>query len=490
MDKHADDGVIHGIKKYLILFNVTLSTFMATLDGSIVNIALPVISGEFGVSISSIQWVVTAYLLVISVLLLVWGRLSDLYGKKMIFASGFFVFALGSALCALSRSLEMLVLFRILQAVGASAMMALSQGIVTRIFPPNERGKALGITGVAVSLGSLTGPSLGGVLVRAAGWQSIFWINLPIGLLGLLLTLFLIPDQKPVRENEDASDKKPFDLKGALLFILAVLLFFTGLLSYQDGQISLLVAILMLVGSGLILALFIRTEKRTASPLIDLSLFRLYEFSTGLGAAYLVFVALNTTLLFMPFYLQYILKLNTLEAGILISFYPLATAIVAPISGALSDRITYKPLTVAGLLISTAMLVLLSFLGVQSSRLHIALIMTLLGVGGALFQSPNNSSVMGAVPVTRLGIAGGINALFRNLGLVSGTTFSVILFTFSSRLSINSMSGENGTVDTVQFMKGFRIVLLFAAAVSLAAMLLSFIRATGKGRGIKASLKQ
>lgn len=458
------------VRKWLILLNVALSVFMATLDGSIVNIALPIISGELGVTISSIQWVVTSYLLAISVLLLIWGRLSDLYGRKKIFAFGFIVFTIGSALCGFSKSLEFLVLARILQAFGASAMMALSQGIVTRIFPPNERGKALGITGTTVAIGSLAGPFLGGILVHIAGWQTIFFINIPIGIAGTILTLAIIP------ELHEIPEVRVFDLKGTFLFTSSILLLFIGLLFVQDGQLSIPVFIPMLLISFAAILIFIRLEKRLDNPLIHIGLFKIHEFSFGLGSAFLSFITINATLLFMPFYLEYALKMDTLSAGLLISFYPLTAAVVAPVSGWLSDKISYRPLTVAGLGIGTLVLFRMTLLGTSSTHIEIAILMALLGAGISIFQSPNNSSIMGSVPREMLGVAGGINALFRNLGMVSGTTFSVLIFSFVTSLSINSLTGNEISTETGLFMEGYRAVLTFAALSCLVSALISLTR--------------
>jgi MFS family permease len=175
-------------KRYLILANACIATFMATLDGSIVNIALPVISQHFSVDINTIQWVVTAYLLAISSVMLIWGKLSDLYGKKWLFAIGIGVFTIGSLLCGMSWDFTTLVAARVLQAIGASIMMALTQGIVSAIFPLNERGKALGIVGTVVAVGSLVGPAAGGIIVASFGWRAIFYINIPFGIAGVILT--------------------------------------------------------------------------------------------------------------------------------------------------------------------------------------------------------------------------------------------------------------------------------------------------------------
>ncbi len=459
------------VQRRLILFNASLSTFMATLDGSIVNIALPDISKRLHVDISSIQWVVTSYLLTISVLLLIWGKISDIYGRKKIFASGFIIFAIGSALCGLSQTLGMLVISRVVQAVGASAMMALSQGIVTSTFPPDKRGKALGITGTAVALGSLVGPSLGGILVHAAGWESIFYINVPIGIIGMALTFAIIPD------IHDEVEDRSFDYKGATTFTLSIVLLFGSLLLVQEGIMNFALFLPVFIIAVVILLLFIYFEKRTNNPLVNLKLFKVHEFSFGLGSAYLSFIATNATLLFIPFYLQYVLNMDTLSSGLLISFFPVTTAVTAPISGWLSDKVSYRPLTVIGLTISTGALIWISTLTSTSTHFKVAVLMALLGLGTAIFQSPNNSSIMGSVPRNQLGVAGGINALFRNLGFVSGTTFSVIIFSSVTKMKIDSVTGSNAVIDIGVFLKGFKYIIIFCAISCFLAAVLSLTRA-------------
>ena len=457
-------------RKWTILLITSISTFMATLDGSIVNIALPIISNELKVSISTIQWVVTSYLLTISILLLVWGRLSDIYGKKVIFSGGFLVFALGSALCSLTHALPVLVIARIIQAIGASAMMSLSQGIVTGTFSASERGRALGFVGTMVALGSLVGPSLGGVLVNAFGWQSIFIINIPIGVIGAVLAFTIIP------ELFEKQKGKAYDFKGTAAFTLFILVLFLGLLFIQQGIISanFILPTLLLSAASLLMLIFI--ERHSASPLINLSLFKVNEFSFGLSSAFLSFIAISSSLLFMPFYLQDLLKFSPLKAGLVISVYPITTAIVAPISGWLSDKITYRPLTIVGMCIATVALFAMATLNASSPIYLVIIYLILLGGGLAVFQSPNNSSIMGSVPRHQLGIAGGINALFRNLGLVTGTTLSVLIFSFATKLSISSIS--SGAVAGGMFTKGLSIVFVFDAVCCFAAVLISLIRST------------
>ncbi len=457
-------------RKWLILINISISIFMATLDGSIVNIALPKMAEKLSSSISSIQWVVNAYLLAISVLLLVWGKLADIYGKKKIFMMGFIIFSVGSGLCGFSNSLLMLIISRVIQAIGASSMMALSQGIVTSIFPPGERGKAFGITGTSVAIGSLTGPTLGGILVKAFGWHSIFLVNIPIGIVGILCTYFLIPEIKEEPEN------KSFDAIGAFLFAGSILLLFMSFLFLQDQKVSSTVFAMMLIAALVLMAAFIIHERRVSYPLLNFGLFKIKIFLLGISTGFLSFVSLNTTLYFIPFYFAYILKFTTLKAGLLMSAYPLMTAVISPFSGWLSDKISYRPLTIIGLVINVAVLFTISTFGANTSIIQIVVFMALLGIGSAIFQSPNNSSVMGSVPMNQLGSAGGINALFRNLGMVSGTTISVILFSFTTNINISKFTGDKIEFNSDVFLKGFRVVFIFAACACIAALLLSVIR--------------
>lgn len=457
------------LKRNLVLINACMATFMATVDGSIVNIILPVVSGAFSVTISQVQWVITAYLLCISSLLLVWGKLSDIYGRKHLFAAGMVIFTLGSAACGFAASFGFLVISRVVQALGASIMMALTQGIVTEVFPAKERGKALGFIGMVVAMGSLAGPSLGGILVHSFSWQAVFFINVPFGILGVAMTYLVMP------ENRRLSAGKAFDGRGAALFVGIILLAFLSLLNLQEGSITALTAGLMLAAAAFLVIVFLGWERKTQSPLLDLSLFDSGIFSIGLSCAYLSFCAMFAYNFFMPFYLQYAAGMTVLQAGIMMSLFPMTMALVAPVSGMLSDRISYKPITVVGLSVSTLSLFLMSGFDAGTDRVAVGLCIVLLGAGSSIFQSPNNSSVMGSVARDKLGTAGSMTAFFRNFGMVSGTTLSVIIFSLVTNLGIDSITGSAGTVQL--FLKGYQVVFLCAGMVDLLAVLLSIKRA-------------
>lgn len=462
-------------RRGLILFNACVITFMATLDGSIVNIALPTIARALGAGVSAVQWVVTSYLLCVSATLLVWGRLSDIYGRKRLFAAGLLTFTVGSLLCGLSGSLSALVASRVLQGLGAAMAMALVQGIVTSTFPPEERGKALGFIGSVVAIGSLVGPSLGGLLVAVAGWRSIFFINVPIGLGGVALTFAVMPESHgsgvavmPESRDSGAADRgRAFNWGGASLFVLSISALFVAMLAFQDGLLAGPPALGIAVLAFLLFFAFLRAERRP-SPLVDRSLFRSRVFTMGVIDSCLSYVAMFSYTFFMPFYLQGVRGMSVLGAGALMSVYPLVTGVLAPLAGSLSDRITYRPLTIAGLLCNVAGLALLATLGPGTPIYAIGAVIVLLGVGGASFQSPNNSSVMGSAPRDRLGIAGSLNAFFRNLGMVTGTTLSVSLFSLVTKARMDSVS--SGALDDGVFLGGFRVVVLVAAGFALAAM--------------------
>jgi MFS family permease len=320
-----------------------------------------------------------------------------------------------------------------------------------------------------VALGSLAGPSLGGILVHIFGWPSIFIINVPIGVVGCILAFTIIP------EMFERQKDKTYDYKGTGLFALFVLVLFLGLLLVQQGILPVLLVIPTIIVAAFVMWILIMVEKRSTNPIINLQLFGIHEFSFGLSAAFFSFIAINSTLLFMPFYLQNLMGYSALKAGLIISAYPVTLAIIAPISGWLSDKITYRPLTIAGMAVTVVSLILLATINRTTPIPVMILYMILLGGGIGIFQSPNNSSIMGSVPRAQLGVAGGLNALFRNLGMVSGTTFSVLIFSFVTKLSINSVT--YGVFNKASFVKGLSGVFIFDAVCCFLAVAISLFRA-------------
>ena len=457
------------VRKWLILGLITLMTFMDTLDSSIVNVALPTMSENLGVNSGTIAWVVTIYLIVISALILIFGRLGDIFGQARIFKIGIVLFTLGSALCGVSHSLAFLLLGRCVQAVGASATMANSQGIITRVFPGNERGRALGFLGTSVALGSLTGPAAGGLIVSITSWDYIFWINIPIGVVCFLLCLKYFPKN---RERKDES----MDLLGAVLFIVFVTPFFFAINQAQDWGLSdprILACIIVALVS---LVFFILVEKKSKMPLLDLSIFKNTWFTISIICGFLTFVVLFTSNIVHPFYLQDVRGFTPGMAGLLMSVSPLIMGITAPISGHLSDRIGSEILTLIGLSITTVGMFLMATMGQNTSILLLCVFVGLVAIGNANFQSPNTSLIMSSVSRDKLGIGGSVNALARNLGMITGISLSTTLLygSMSQKLGQHVTGYVEGQNEA--FLYGMRIVYLVAAGICLVCVLITAIR--------------
>ncbi len=401
-------------RKWWALVAVGSGVLMATIDGSIVNISLNTLVDAFNSSLSAVEWVVLSYLLTITCLLLSMGRLGDIWGKRRVYLIGFVIFTIGSALCSLSPTIGALIGFRVLQGIGAAMLQAIGPALLVTAFPPQERGTALGATGSIVALGILLGPVLGGILLRYIGWQSIFYVNIPIGALGIWLSLVSLPADKPAERHEG------FDYLGAILLLASLFGLLLGLTEapswgWTDWRIIGLLALFIVAG-----ALFIFWEQHTLSPMLRLSIFRSASFSFSLLAALILFCSLSFNLLLMPFFLQLVRGFDQQATGFVLISLPIALSLASPISGRLSDRIGARGLTIAGLI-----LIVMGLLGLAWSSDTSPLLLTIgflvvTGAGIGLFQSPNNSTVMGNAPPEALGVAGGLLAVVRTLGQTSG----------------------------------------------------------------------
>jgi EmrB/QacA subfamily drug resistance transporter len=389
-----------------------MGIFLATIDGSIVNVALPTLSTALGADFATVQWVVLSYLLTITTLLAVVGRLADMYGRKRLYNSGFVVFTIGSLLCGLSPSVGWLIGFRVLQGVGAALILALGLALVTEAFPPQERGRALGIAGSIVSIGIVTGPTLGGVIIENLSWHWIFFVNVPIGILGTYLVWRNIPATRP-------PGGQAFDFGGAATLCLGLLGVLLGLTTGQrEGFTSSQALGLFAFGIFFLLAL-LYIQRRHPQPIIDPVLFRNRLFTVNLITGLLVFVGLGSGVL-IPFYLETVLGYSVQQVGLLLAVVPIALGIVSPISGVLSDRVGSRPISILGLTVTLLGYLALSTLSTETTAVGFMLRYVLVGIGVGLFQSPNNSAMMGTAPRERLGVASGLLAMTRNLGQTVG----------------------------------------------------------------------
>lgn len=462
---YQDDDHVQS-KRWTILIILNLFVFMSTLDASIVNIALPSISKNLHLPVSQIQWVVTAYLIAICTFILFFGKLGDMYGKIKIFKLGSVVFLIGSLLCGFGTNLPLLITFRIIQAIGASMTMANSPGIVTDIFPVNERGRAMGFIGTFVSLGSIAGPSLGGVLLSVLGWQSIFWVNIPIGLIAIGIGWRLLP-------ADISFLKVKLDISGSLLFSIFIITLFSGLLLGQEVGYQHRWILFALALSFVSFVLFFWVELHKPDPMLKLSLFHNPLFSLSILCGFLVFVATFCFNIIGPFYTQDILHLSPFAAGLLLMLFPVTMAIVAPLSGALSDKIGSELLTFLGLLVMVLSQLGLATLHTGSSIPFVGILIAMLGIGNGLFQSPNNSLIMSTVPRPHLGIAGSVNSLIRNVGMVVGITVATsTLFAVMSHKAGTRVTGVLPDKPEL-FIDGMHIVFIVSAGICLVSAMLT-----------------
>lgn len=469
MSQNTNDSIKHN-NMWLILIATCLFTFMSTLDGSIVNIAMPTMSKDLAISMNEAEWIVSVYMITICCLLIFWGRISDTIGKIKIFKIGTLIFILGSLFCGISSTLEMLLISRIIQATGASMTMATNYGIITENFPPEMRGRSLGVLGSFVSLGSIAGPGIGGVIIQKYTWHYIFLINIPIGIFAFVLGYFVFPKSK----KKDIPLN--LDYLGFILFDMFIISLFMGIFIGQVIGFTKLSIIILFIIAVCSFVGFIFREKRAKNPLIDLTIFNNKSFSVGLTCAVLIFSSnlfMNTLL---PFYLQDTLKLSSLMSGFILMCVPIAMVIVAPISGALSDKIGSEGLTFLGLFIVSVSQLLFILIGLKTTISYLVILTLLAGTGVALFQSPNNSIIMSSVEHNHLGIAGSINSLARNIGMVTGLSLSTtILYSSMTQKAGYKVNGYiNGRDDL--FLYGMHIAFLVSFSLCFIAFIITGIR--------------
>lgn len=464
-------------KRWMILISVGIFTLMSTLDGSIVNIALPVISKDLNIPMNMAEWIVSVYLVTICIFLLLFGKLADSIGKIKVFKLGSMLFIIGSLICGFGVDLPILLVGRVVQALGASMAMATNNGIITQTFPFNERGYALGYIGSFVSIGAIAGPGIGGLILSQFHWSYIFWINLPIGAIALLLGYLNLPKKEP-------KNPEKIDGRGFAVYFITLILFFAAIFIGQSVGFSNIYIILTFIASVAFFLLFIHLQKITDQPMIELRIFKNHDFTLGLVVGFLIFVTNFFFNVVSPFYLENALGMKASIAGYILMMFPVVQVIVAPISGKMSAKINPTLLTIAGLSVLAIAQMGYLFFNVNTGLWFILLFIGLNGLGNGLFQAPNNTMIMSSVDPKDLGIAGGLNALSRNLGMIIGVSFSTtVLF-----LSMSQFYGKpvttyiDGRPDI--FIDGMRVTMSFALVICLIAIIMSVIRLL-KSRGLK-----
>ena len=462
--------------KYWAFGAIAIGTLGSVMDHGSTNVALPTIANHFDTDIPTVQWVVIGYALTITALLLPMGRLADLVGRKKVYLIGSLVFVVGAVAATSSTSLTMLMMSRILQGVGAAMTQGTGMAIITSSFPPEERGKAIGLIMVIVGSGGVAGPAIGGVLVEAFDWPAVFFLNVPLGLLGIAVAMTILRESRSARDPQERGSQ--FDWLGAALSagaLLALLLAMTN--GHRSGWSSPPILAAGLGSCGL-MASFIWWELHTSNPMLDLRLFSRRTFSFGVSAAFLTFLGSSAVLVLMPFYLQGVLHYSPRTAGLIVMPGALCMAVMGPISGALSDRFGWRWFTVGGLLSSSMGLFLLSRLTEESTLIAVlpALILTSGGMG--TFYSPNTSSVLSAAEPEKYGIVSALLNLIRNgANIVSLAMAAAIVTAAMASMgfepSLDAVRGPAGAGMGHAFTVGLRNafltmmgLLLIAAAVS------------------------
>lgn len=406
------------INKNSALLVATLVSFLTPFMGSSVNIALPTIGVDFKMNVVSLSWIATAYLLAGAIFLVPFGKVADIYGRKKVFTYGITIYTISSFLCAISDSALMLILFRILQGFGSAMIFGTAVAILTSVFPVGERGKALGINVSAVYLGLSLGPFLGGFLTQHLGWRSIFFVNVPLGLLIILLTLWKLKG-----EWAEAKGEK-FDLAGSVIYSLTLVAIMYGfsLLPKSSGAFLIITGILGIL-------FFIRWEMKQKTPVLDINLFaknRIFAFSNL--AALINYSATFAVSFLLSLYLQYIKGFSPQKAGIILVSQPLIMATFSPFAGRLSDRIEPRIVASIGMSLTTLGLFTLVFLH-QNTHLELIIVsLVILGPGFAFFSSPNTNAVMNSVEKRFLGVASGTIATMRMVGQMLSMGIAMLLF--------------------------------------------------------------
>ena len=451
---------------------VCIGAFMGQLDASIAQLLLPTLQTTFHKTLARVSWVALAYLVVLAATLPVYGRLADMFGRKLLYTGGFVVFILGSALCGFAQSLGFLIAARALQALGAGLLQANSVAIITAAAGERHRGRAIGVQGAAQAIGLSLGPAVGGFLIEALGWRWVFWINVPFGIVGALLGWLILPQT----EGLHRADRR-FDWIGSLVLIPAITLMMLGLNQAEEWGAASPASLLTIFAAIALIVWFVLHERRAASPVLDLQLFRSRPFSSGNGAGLISYGLLFGIFLLLPFALERGYGISPFSAGLRLTAIPVALGIVAPFSGALADRFSVRRLTVGGMLVCAAALAAMAIWcnGNAWTLEAITIAMVAFGVGQGLFTAPNNSSIMGAAPPTQLGAAGGVLNVMRTLGTSFGVAIASVLLDYRvDQLAGRELGVLQATPQTL--LLGVRFVMWVFAALAVIAAALSLLR--------------
>lgn len=454
------------VDKRSALWVSSIASFLTPFMGSALNVALPRIGEEFTMSAVLIGWVPTAYLLSSSVLLVPFGRLADIVGRRRVFLTGISLYTISSLLCAVVPNPTALIAARVLQGISAALMFGMSIAILTSVFPPDERGKALGINAAAVYVGLSLGPFAGGVLTYFLGWRAVFWVNVPLGLVMILLVV------AKLKGEWSESRGARFDLVGSIVWCLALaaLMFGFSLLPALSGAATIAAGI-----TGLLL--FGRIELRSESPLLDLALFRGNRvFALSNLAAFVSYTATSAVTFLLSLYLSYIRGLPPQQVGLVLVAQPIMMALFSPFAGKLSDRVEPRIVSSIGMTVIVVSMTILAFLGADTPFAVIVFSLCLLGFGFALFSSPNTNAVMSSVGKSIYGVAAGTLATMRMTGQTMSLGIAMLVF------ALVIGQGQITPECYPEFLASVRITFGASALLCVAGVFSSLARGNVRGK--------
>jgi EmrB/QacA subfamily drug resistance transporter len=405
----------------LALINVCLGQFMSALDSRSVNVALPTLSAYFDVSMAYVQWVPLAYQLTLVGLVLSMARLGDKLGRKKIYALGFVLLGGGSAACGLSPQLWQIIMFRVVEAIGGALVLANGRAIASALYAKEGRGRALGMMSMSFHLGYITGPSLGGFLVDTIGWRWIFFMNMPVAIAASAMAWKILPES--VTEKRDYS----LDPIGMITLLLTIVSLIVGLQQVARAGFSLF-SLSLFLASATFLFLLLHFERKSAAPLLDLSLFKVRLLTAGILSHFFVSISHTSTFFLLPFYLQGILRFTPTQVGITVICFSLVIVVLAPIGGWLADRLGSRMLCTVGSALTALAMIAFARLGANSTQVDIIIPLMVLGLGWSLFQSPNLSGMFNAVDSRYVGAVSGLSLTSANIANAMGVAVGSVLF--------------------------------------------------------------
>lgn len=456
------DGAVAGSAERTLsvrgaLAALSLSMLLSSLGTSIANVGLPTLAQAFTASFQEVQWVVLAYLLAITTLIVSVGRLGDITGRRRLLLAGIFLFTVASVLCGLAPTLWLLIAARMVQGLGAAIMMALTMAFVGETVPKAKTGSAMGLLGTMSAIGTTLGPSLGGILISGLGWRAIFLVNVPLGIVAFLLARRYLPVDRRVPKT----DRAVFDFVGTLLLALTLAAYALAMTMGRGHFGSLNLALLLAAAFGL--GLFVLAEARAASPLIRLAMFRDPVLSASLAMSALVSTVMMATLVVGPFYLSSALGLNAATVGLALSVGPLVAALTSVPAGRIADRFGAQSMTVVGLIGMAAGALILSMLPAALGVLGYIAPIVVITVGYALFQTANNTAVMTDIRPDQRGVISGLLNLSRNLGLVTGASVMGAVFALASGTTDITTARPEAVATGMRITFGVAAILIVGA---------------------------